>query len=204
MLSRYFFYSLLLIICGCAAMNESECRNADWQLIGFEDGSRGKAVSYIGQRRKACAEFNVVPDSERYEQGYAKGIQQYCTAAKGFRLGKSGGEYKGVCPAEYEGDFLSGYHLGRDIHTLQHQLSKINSKLSHKYDELEKLSKQVTQKEKIIISSKTTEKQRASLLDDVKQLQNEIGQLESEVDHLEKKRLITNHELKTLTEQSPF
>ena len=29
------------IMSGCATMNADECRNADWRIVGYEDGLQG-------------------------------------------------------------------------------------------------------------------------------------------------------------------
>ena len=83
-------------------MNESECRNADWRMIGMEDGIDGRQQSYIGKHRQACAKHDITPDSVAYRQGYSEGLKQYCTEMKGFVLGKKGAAYHGVCPPESE------------------------------------------------------------------------------------------------------
>ena len=46
---------IILSLSNCANMNESDCLTADWQLIGFEDGSFGKNESHISQHRQECS-----------------------------------------------------------------------------------------------------------------------------------------------------
>ncbi len=51
-----------LAVASCATMSESECLYADWYAIGLEDGAKGRHVSHVGKRRKACADAGVMPD----------------------------------------------------------------------------------------------------------------------------------------------
>lgn len=51
------------LLSGCAKMmNENECIAADWQTIGFLDGSAGRRENFLERRVEACAEFGVAPN----------------------------------------------------------------------------------------------------------------------------------------------
>ena len=94
---------------GCATLNESEWRNADWRTIGFEDGARGASASRIGEHREACAGHDIAPDLTAYRQGRDEGLRQYCRVQNGFRLGEQGKAYTGVCPEDVESAFQAAY-----------------------------------------------------------------------------------------------
>lgn len=204
LLRRSFAYIFILLFCGCATMNKSECLNADWNIIGLEDGAKGREISYIAQHRKACAEYNTRPDLKQYEAGYYLGIQKFCTPAKGFQLGHRGEKYTGVCPQELEKNFLTGYHQGQDIYILKGEVSRIKALIKSKREHLAELDDLVIFKEDLIISSKTSERKRAQLLDDIKSIQTEIGYLEEEILSLKKRRAMKTHKLKFLMAQSPY
>lgn len=38
--------ALSMLASGCATLNESECQNADWYVIGLADGSKGRRLSH--------------------------------------------------------------------------------------------------------------------------------------------------------------
>jgi len=57
---------------GCSTLSQEECLVADWQLIGREDGAVGRDASYIGNHRKACADYGIVPDLQEYQHGYER------------------------------------------------------------------------------------------------------------------------------------
>lgn len=177
-----------LLLGGCATMNQSECLNADWQMIGLEDGSRGRTLAHIGNHRKACAEFNISPDLESYQRGHAQGLQQYCTYDKGFQLGSRGNAFRNICPPELEEDFRVGHQRGREIHALNMELKRTQTAIKEMYTLLDELSAEALDKEDLIISRKTRELERALLLLDVKEIQTEIGRLEVEVELLEQQK----------------
>ncbi|MCA8888951.1 MAG: DUF2799 domain-containing protein, partial [Parvularculaceae bacterium] len=73
-------------------MSKEECRLADWQAIGYEDGARGAPVSAISARREICAKkANVAPDMDAYLVGRAQGLEIFCRPSNGFELGARGG-----------------------------------------------------------------------------------------------------------------
>lgn len=111
--------ALVLLTGGCASMSEEECLVADWRALGYEDGAAGRTVAQLGERRQACAEYGVRPDTGAYRAGRSEGLRLYCTEQRGFRLGRSGRTYNGVCPAGLEAPFLHAYQAGRDIYRAQ-------------------------------------------------------------------------------------
>jgi hypothetical protein len=61
-----------LLLCGCAGMDESGCRGADWYDLGFRDALlalRPQDEVYA----EACARHGVTVDGARYIQGWREG-----------------------------------------------------------------------------------------------------------------------------------
>lgn len=104
---------------GCATLSESECVAGDWYGIGRGDGAQGRSYNRLGEHIEACQAHGITPDHELYEQGRQQGLLSFCTPESGFRRGRTGGGYGGVCPAHLEGDFLAGYSDGRMVHAAQ-------------------------------------------------------------------------------------
>ena len=103
---------LSLMAGGCATLDKAECREADWKIIGLEDGASGRHLSYIGNHRKACAEYGVKPDLTLYEHGHANGLKQFCTGNNGYSLGRAGRAYNNVCPPGIERSVSGGLQDG--------------------------------------------------------------------------------------------
>ncbi len=91
---------LSLVLCatllgGCETMSAPQCRVADWQRVGFQDGASGSLESRLADHAESCAQAGVVPDALAYRRGWDEGIVQFCTARVGWRegtLGHSGRE----------------------------------------------------------------------------------------------------------------
>lgn len=185
-ISKVLFVMIFLAgLVGCASMNKSECLNADWYMIGMEDGSQGQPVSHIGKHRKACAEYNVTPDLMTYEAGHAAGMEQFCTESKGFRLGKKGGFYGGVCPPELEEDFLIGYDAGKKVHVASIEAKQAANAARSNQAQLDKLKKDIKAKEALLISSKTSEMARVELLKEIKADGKKVAELIARIPDLE-------------------
>ena len=103
------------LLVGCASMDRTECVNANWYAVGLEDGARGQPLERLGAHRRACAEYGVSPDAERYAAGRNEGLKSFCTYERGFAEGRSGHTNAGVCPATLAGGFQSGYQRGREL-----------------------------------------------------------------------------------------
>jgi hypothetical protein len=121
---------LLLALAACASMNRNQCLNADWYAIGLEDGARGRAVERLGDHRRACAEYNVAPDTARYVAGRNEGLKSFCTYPRGFAEGRAGNQYAAACPAPAATAFLAGYNRGRELHELHRRLDEVQREIA--------------------------------------------------------------------------
>ena len=67
----------LLLLTGCAGMNESQCRNADWYKLGRNDAEIYGLRSQLDQYTKQCAPHGVKPDAPAYQLGWDDGDMEY-------------------------------------------------------------------------------------------------------------------------------
>lgn len=171
----------VLVLAGCAGMNESECLTADWQMIGFEDGAVGRAQSNIGEYRKACADHGVTPSLAQYRQGYAEGIRNYCTQSNGFDQGKRGATYRGICPQDMEAEFVEAYGLGRDYYVLSSAVSSLNSKISSSKTRIKSLEKTIARNVLGVARDETSGEDRIALMLTIKNQYSEIRELKEKI-----------------------
>ena len=114
--------SMILVSCclaGCASLTKEECNAGDWAQIGEADAIRGRTTERFANHIKACERYNILPDRSVYDKGYRIGLVKYCKPANGFRVGRNGLRYKGICPAGSEPGFLNGYQRGYDLHQIE-------------------------------------------------------------------------------------
>lgn len=158
---------------GCATLSENECRGADWESIGYRDGSRGYNAGRIADHGEACSEYSISPDRDGYEAGRARGLELFCTVRNGVQYGREGSGYSGACPADLEPDFLEGYDLGRRMHELDQHLSQLQN-------EIQQVQKELRRKEPPLSDS-----DRDRLLYRLRDLEREYGRSESDLRRVE-------------------
>ena len=196
--------SLSLLAGGCATLDKSECREADWTIIGLEDGARGRPLSYIGNHRKACAEYGVKPDLALYERGHADGLKQFCTADNGFSLGRAGRGYNNVCPPDLNGQFLAGYETGRELHALSSDISRMQNDVRDMQTELDGSTKRQQNVENLLVSGTISASTRKSLLDQVKQMQTNNTALQISIRETELEAARLQGEFDVLNATHPY
>jgi hypothetical protein len=187
----------VLMLSGCATMSGDECATSDWQAIGFEDGSRGYSADRLGNHRKACAKHGVTPDFQAYQTGHDQGLNSFCQPSRGFSLGSNGGSYNGVCAAHREGDFVDAYNSGYHLYNLRSRVNSASSQINYKKNELENNEKSMTEKEVALISPDTLIEERIRIIADLKNISEDNGQLEAEIDQLIHDRAKHEHELES-------
>lgn len=157
----------------CATLSENECRGADWESIGYRDGSRGYNAGRIAEHGEACSEYSISPDRQGYEAGRARGLELFCTVRNGVQYGREGSGYSGACPADLEPDFLEGYDLGRRMREFDQHLSQLQN-------EIQEVQKELRRKEPPLSDS-----DRDRLLYRLRDLEREYGRSESDLRRME-------------------
>lgn len=182
---------LTTFMLGCATLNESECRTANWEIIGLEDGSRGKPSSYIGNHRQACAEHNVSPDLSAYLRGHKQGLRQYCTYDNGLKAGMNGAKNANVCTGSLKPEYTRGYRQGMRLYRVSDQIHQMEHRLAVLQENIQKNQSLVEKKENEIVEGQTSRLIRRQLIKEIKILErdSEAWQIESEELYLEMERL---------------
>lgn len=119
----------LLALGGCATLSKGECLTANWYLIGRNDGAHGYERARLYEHRQACMQYGVWPNAKAYYVGRRKGLASYCTTRNGFREGRAGNPYRGVCPASSEQAFLRGYRKGSALHEVASEIDEVQSEI---------------------------------------------------------------------------
>jgi len=189
---------------GCAGMSEQACLVSDWRTVGFEDGTYGRPVGTIGNYRQACSKHGVTPDLERYRAGHAEGVQVYCRPTQGFDVGRRGGVYQGVCPANLEGEFVVAYNSGRRLYELESTLQRIDSQIASNYRTQENIKQELTGIAGSMIGSDTSPEQRVLLVARAADLGERYGAITAETDRLREQRVVHELELREYQETLAF
>lgn len=128
---------LLIPLAGCATLSEDQCRAADWQAIGRQDGSNGRTPDYIEKHARACNQYGVAPVRSEWEKGRQQDLPLYCRPARAWEEGADGRRLSPVCPAKdlpqleranFRG--LTYHRIGQDISEAEREIGRINAALS--------------------------------------------------------------------------
>jgi hypothetical protein len=170
---------------GCATLDKDECMLADWRLIGYQDGVDGKSAARVGEYREDCAKHAIVPDLDAYRAGRQQGLQQYCTASNGYRLGNAGRGFSAVCPTPLEGGFRDGYNAGRELFLARSAVNKTHSHIKQRKQTLSSLEDNRAQKLADLVTDGLKSDQRVMILYELNELQQEMNSVEEEIGDLE-------------------
>jgi hypothetical protein len=145
-------FSLILIAAsvalqGCAHMSEDECVSADWQLVGFTDGSQGLEASRLAKHQKVCSKHGVTPSVAAYTRGHQNGARSFCTPERGFNLGKYNSALPNICPADLAPGVVNGFNLGLQVYS---QKSALKDEISYLRAELRAADNQIYHLEETI------------------------------------------------------
>jgi hypothetical protein len=130
------FFSLLA---GCESMSVQECKVADWQRVGYNDGASGTSESRLAAYTEDCAEAGVTPRAQDYRRGWDVGIQHFCTAANGWREGVQGHAGKdAVCQGQTGYAAFARYlDAGLQVHRTSEQMRRNDQETSSLQKRLE-------------------------------------------------------------------
>jgi len=194
----------LALLQGCATLDKDECRLADWRLIGYQDGVSGKSAAVVGDYREDCAKHAVVPDLDAYRAGRQEGLQQYCTASNGYRLGNAGRSFAAVCPSALEDDFREAYNAGRTLYQARSAVNTTHSHIRQRKQTLTNLEDDRAQKLAALIAADLKTDQRVMIVYELNELQQEMNSVEDELADLEHDLVKQQTRLDQLTHNNAY
>ncbi|BBB24751.1 DUF2799 domain-containing protein [Amphritea japonica] len=174
-LVRLLSLGLVLSLTGCATLDREDCLTANWELIGFNDGVVGRSAERLEQHREACSEYGVVPQMEDYLQGYDRGTDRYCTAANGYKIARAGQAYTSACIADYYPGFERGFELGQEAFEQVDRVKRMTKTLQQLRKEQRADESEVSEKRDQLIADGISSDQRAGLLLDIDELQQQVA-----------------------------
>ncbi len=177
---------LALALGACSGMDAAECRTADWRAVGFEDGAQGRSPQYFGERRKACSEYGVAANFNAYSAGRTEGLRHFCHPYNGYRLGTKGYRYAGICPAELEPAFLTAHADGYGLYERHATLSRIGKALQRSRARGREIETSLAEKSMLLVSPQLDVSRRATIAIEIKQLTDEMVEVETSITHLER------------------
>lgn len=127
-----------LLLGGCAAMSEQECRHANWYEQGIRDAQAGKSRAHLQDLQEACAQAGVTPNAAQYHEGWSRGIGEFCTPENGARWGREGRSYYNTCPPQIEAGFLARYRDGSRVWEAEKTLNRLRSEQDSRQRDLDK------------------------------------------------------------------
>lgn len=123
------FIGISFVLTSCATYNKESCAEKNWLRAGYENAAKGfKADRYAIQE---CSSFmDKTKMMDQYSQGYAAGLEKFCTYEFGLYWGRQGSEYRATCPKSLENKFLAGYSQGKlDYDKLQIEQKNVDSQV---------------------------------------------------------------------------
>ncbi len=179
----------------CSSMSAKECGAVDWRAIGYQDGVAGRSGDHFANFQSACAKHGIRSDFASYQAGREEGLREYCQPANGYRVGASGYEYGGVCPATLERDFLAAYEAGHELYMFEWRAQNAANQLQARRHERNRIEQEIISNAAAIVSAESIPEDRAHALVRTHQLVERAGQVETDIARLEQEKLRYDAEL---------
>jgi hypothetical protein len=174
------------VLAGCAGgMSREECEVVDWRALGYEDGVKGWSEARIGDHRKACAKHGIGLDLDAYRSGWREGVQSYCSPGNGYKLGRRGQRYSGVCPGELEPAFLTAFRDGRELYDQEAEVRRLAHRLDNTHKRLAQIDGEMRDTGLELVAPGIPTERRVVLLDDLRKLGDERAAAKSDIPALE-------------------
>lgn len=173
MLKKLLIAAPLLALMSCASLNEDSCRAGDWEGIGYNDGTNGRLLTYLGEHREACSEYGITPNSTSWLRGRLEGLKQYCTPANVYDVGRRGRDLSPVCSPAQASELRLAHLYGMRYYEIEREIDKLDDELDEVLFRLETEFNEVITPEQADL--------RRYLLRQVRELQRDIRDLERDL-----------------------
>jgi outer membrane murein-binding lipoprotein Lpp len=148
------------LLAGCTTMTKDQCLAGAWGEKGYQDGLSGYRTSRMDDHAQACAKFGVAANPTAYLSAREDGLRTYCTWESGFRQGRQGNSYGGVCSPAEEASFLPAYQDGRQIYVAEQAVASIESALNSAISRIEDREDKLEAKQRELRQEGLTDEQR--------------------------------------------
>ncbi len=190
--------AVLLALGGCASLSKSQCLASDWQTIGYRDGVGGVSSTALLRHQNACVKHGIIPDREAYLAGWNEGVRQFCQPANGFSAGEHGAGFSNVCPPDMQNDFHSAYEEGRRLYVARSEIADLEHGIEEREQRLHDVKATLAGIAAGLLDSDSTTADRAQMLINAKDLAEEQGKLQSEIEDLKAQVAVKTQQLEQL------
>lgn len=169
-----------VFVSSCASMSKKECLSVDWFNKGLDDAMQGRPVSRVQDHADACQVVKVKPDIPLYESGHRKGARLFCLPDNGYKQGRAGYNYTGLCPHDLEDRFLVNYYEGKKLFDIENNIIQLRTDIDSARREIDVKRSERDRLYKDIAAS-NDEKDRKNKLRRVQDIDYEIPRLEGRI-----------------------
>ncbi len=166
----------MVLLSGCATMNEDQCLVGDWGGRGWQDGAEGRQASRLEEHAKACAKYGVEPNMSAYLSAREDGLRTYCTWENGFRQGRQGNSYGGVCTLAEEASFVPAYQDGRQIYAAEQAVASAESALDSAISRIASREDKLEAKQRELRQDGLTNEERNVIRDRIQEVRGELAE----------------------------
>ncbi len=101
----------------CQSTALEYCKTLDWRALGESAALSGShQKDSFKENEQVCSKFKTPVDKLSFNEGYTRGLAQFCTTANGYDFGEKGLLYTKTCPLSSQASFLKGFYKGRLKH----------------------------------------------------------------------------------------
>ncbi len=178
----------VVLLAGCTTMSKDQCLAGAWGEKGYQDGVSGYRTSRFDDHAQACAKFGVEANPSAYLSAREDGLRTYCTWESGFRQGRQGNSYGGVCAPAEERDFLPAYEDGRRIYVVEQAVSSAESALNSAINRIDDREDKLDAKQRELRQEGLTDEQRERIRDRIREVRDEIRDARRDARRAEEER----------------
>ncbi len=171
---------VILILTGCATLNQEECKRGDWYTLGLNDGLSGQTSGRLSQHQEACSEYGIMINHEQYQAGRSQGLNDYCRLENAFKTGLNGQQYQHVCPPAIDSLFSRYNSAAYQVYQDRTELERIDNELSNKENSLWDKKRSDSDRNRIRNEIRDLDRRRHRLNDDMYQHQRLVDDLNAE------------------------
>ncbi|MNK75932.1 hypothetical protein D3C87_954870 [compost metagenome] len=162
------------LLAGCTTMTREQCLAGAWGEKGYQDGLSGYRTSRLDDHAQACAKFGVEANPGAYLSARDDGLRTYCTWESGFRQGRQGNSYGGVCSLAEERDFLPAYQDGQRIYIVEQAVTSAESALNSAITRINDREDKLEAKQRELRQDGLTDEQRQRIRERIREVRGEL------------------------------
>lgn len=173
---------LAALVASCASLSQEQCQYSDWEILGREDGSKGRTIGRFQNYVEDCGRYGIRPDSAAYNRGRDQGLEEFCTPVGVYTNGLRSRGSAALCGNAP--DLVRIHRAAWEYNETRMELDRVRNEYDQIYADRRAIRREIDKIRRRLRSDDLSDERRDELERDLRRCYDNLDDYERDADRL--------------------